>query len=48
MNSKNKIKLYAKHEWALYTVLVYSKNRESNELEIQAYDYWLNDNKQNA
>jgi hypothetical protein len=28
--------------------LVYSKNQESNELEIQAFDHWPNDNRQDA
>ncbi|GBB91197.1 hypothetical protein RclHR1_18380003 [Rhizophagus clarus] len=32
----------------LHTVLVYSKNQESNELEIQAFDHWSNDNRQDA
>ncbi|RHZ61185.1 hypothetical protein Glove_349g83 [Diversispora epigaea] len=39
---------YAKRGWALHTVLVYSKNQENKELEIQAFDYWSNDNKQDA
>ncbi|UZO25182.1 uncharacterized protein OCT59_017462 [Rhizophagus irregularis] len=39
---------YAKRGWALHTVLVYSKNQESNELEIQAFDHWSNDNRQDA
>ena len=39
---------YAKRRWVLHTVLVYSKNQESNELEIQAFDHWSNDNKQDA
>ncbi len=39
---------YAKRGWALHTVLVYSKNKESNELEIQAFDHWSNDNRQDA
>ncbi|RHZ50886.1 hypothetical protein Glove_490g73 [Diversispora epigaea] len=39
---------YAKRGWALHTVLIYSKNQENKELEIQAFDYWSNDNKQDA
>ncbi|PKK62153.1 hypothetical protein RhiirC2_790779 [Rhizophagus irregularis] len=39
---------YAKRGWALHTVLVYSKNQESNELEIQAFDHWSNDNRQDT
>jgi hypothetical protein len=39
---------YAKRGWALHTVLVYFKNQENNELEIQAFDHWSNDNKQDA
>ena len=39
---------YAKRGWALHTVLIYFKNKESNELEIQAFDHWSNDNRQDA
>jgi hypothetical protein len=45
---ETKLHFYAKRRWALHTVLVYSKNQEGNGLEIQAFDHWSNDNRQDA
>ncbi|GBB90470.1 hypothetical protein RclHR1_17450001 [Rhizophagus clarus] len=45
---RTKQDFYAKHGWSLHTVLIYPKNKESNELEIQAFDHWSNNNRQDA
>ncbi|UZO10793.1 uncharacterized protein OCT59_002371 [Rhizophagus irregularis] len=34
---------FGKREWTLHSVLVYTKNLENNNLEVQAFDHWSGD-----
>ena len=39
---------FGKRGWTLHTVLLYTKNQNTNNLNINAYDHWSGDTKQDA
>jgi len=45
---ETKENFYIKCEWTLHTILVFIKSKNSEELELMAYDHWFNDTKQNV
>ena len=45
---ETKQEFFGKKGWALYTVLLYTKSKDSVEINIQAIDYWSNDAHQDA
>lgn len=45
---ETKQEFFGKKGWALHTVLVYTKSKESSEINIQAIDHWSTDARQDA
>ena len=46
---ETKSEFFEKREWTFYTTLIFQKNKNNNkELDIQAYDHWSLDIKQDA
>ncbi|RIB03684.1 hypothetical protein C2G38_2224350 [Gigaspora rosea] len=45
---ETKSEFFGKRGWTLHSVLIYTKNTEINNLDIQAFDHWSNDTKQDA
>ncbi len=45
---ETKENFYTKHKQTLHTILVFIKSKNSEELELMAYDHWSNDIKQDA
>ncbi|RHZ70242.1 hypothetical protein Glove_274g30 [Diversispora epigaea] len=45
---KTKSEFFGKCGWSLHSILTYTKDIETNNFNIQAYDYWSNDIKQDA
>jgi hypothetical protein len=39
---------FGKRGWSLHSKLIYTKNSETQNLDIQAFDHWSNDTKQDA
>ena len=39
---------FGKRGWSLHSVLVYTKDIENNKLDIQAFDHWSGDTRQDA
>ncbi|GBB97390.1 hypothetical protein RclHR1_29850001 [Rhizophagus clarus] len=39
---------FEKRRWTLHTILLYTKDQNTNNLNINAYDYWSEDTKQDA
>jgi hypothetical protein len=45
---ETKADFYGKRGWTLHSVLVYTKNKENTNIEINVYDHWSDDTKQDA
>ncbi|UZO22655.1 uncharacterized protein OCT59_015012 [Rhizophagus irregularis] len=45
---KTKSEFFGKRDWSLHSILVYTKNSKTHNFNIQAFDHWSNDTKQNA
>ncbi|RHZ76642.1 hypothetical protein Glove_194g125 [Diversispora epigaea] len=45
---ETKSKFFGKRGWSLHSILIYTKDPETNNLDIQTYDHWSNDTKQDA
>ena len=45
---ETKTEFFGKRGWSLHSVLVYTKNMEQNHLDIQVFDHWSNDTRQDA
>ncbi|POG58390.1 hypothetical protein GLOIN_2v1790442 [Rhizophagus irregularis DAOM 181602=DAOM 197198] len=45
---ETKTEFFGKRGWSLHSVLVYTKNTEQNQLDIQVFDHWSNDTHQDA
>jgi hypothetical protein len=45
---ETKSDFFGKRGWSLHSILVYTKNSETHNLNIQAFDHWSNDTKQDA
>ncbi|RHZ77813.1 hypothetical protein Glove_172g3 [Diversispora epigaea] len=39
---------FGKRGWTLLSILLYTKNQDTNNIDIDAFDYWSGDTKQNA
>ena len=39
---------FGKRGWTLHTILIFTRETDSNELDIRAYDHWSMDTKQDA
>ncbi|GET02435.1 hypothetical protein GLOIN_2v1530472 [Rhizophagus clarus] len=47
-SQETKTEFFGKRGWSFYFVLVYTKNMEQNQLDIQIFDHWFNDTRQDA
>jgi hypothetical protein len=45
---ETKTEFFGKRGWTLHTILVYTKLNDHRNLDIAAYDHWLEDTKQDA
>ena len=45
---ETKTEFFGKRGWSLHSVLVYTKNIEKNCLNIQVFDHWSDDTRQDA
>ena len=45
---ETKSEFFGKRGWSLHSILVYTKNSESHDLDVQAFDHWSDDTKQDA
>ncbi|RHZ76219.1 hypothetical protein Glove_200g8 [Diversispora epigaea] len=45
---ETKSEFFGKRGWSLHSILIYTKDPETNNLNIQTYDHWSNDTKQDA
>ena len=45
---ETKSEFFGKRGWSLHSILVYTKNSETHNINIQAFDHWSNDTKQDA
>ncbi len=45
---ETKADFYGKRGWTLHSVLVYTKNKENTNIEVNVYDHWSDDTKQDA
>ncbi|GBB91846.1 hypothetical protein RclHR1_19260002 [Rhizophagus clarus] len=45
---ETKTEFFGKRGWSFHSVLVYTKNMEQNQLDIQIFDHWSNDTYQDA
>jgi len=45
---ETKSAFFGKKGWALHSILVYMQKSKSNQLNIQAFDYWATDTCQDA
>src|SRR4051794_10762339 len=45
---ETKDKWFGKREWTLYSVLLYTKNQYTNNFDINAFDHWSGNTKQDA
>ncbi|UZO17066.1 uncharacterized protein OCT59_008428 [Rhizophagus irregularis] len=45
---ETKSEFFGKRGWSLHSILIYTKNSETQNLNIQAFDHWSNDTKQDA
>ncbi|RHZ68621.1 hypothetical protein Glove_294g79 [Diversispora epigaea] len=45
---KTKQEWFGKCDWTMHSILMYTKDMENNQLNIQAFDHWSDDTKQDA
>jgi len=45
---ETKSEFFGKCNWSLHSILIYTKNSGASDLNIQAFDHWSNDTKQDA
>jgi hypothetical protein len=45
---ETRTEFFGKREWSFHSVLVYTKNMEQNQLNIQVFDHWSDDTHQDA
>ncbi|GET50358.1 hypothetical protein GLOIN_2v1790442 [Rhizophagus irregularis DAOM 181602=DAOM 197198] len=45
---ETKTEFFGKRGWSFHSVLIYTKNAEQNQLDIQVFDHWSNDTRQDA
>ncbi|PKY53609.1 hypothetical protein RhiirA4_471939 [Rhizophagus irregularis] len=45
---ETKTEFFGKRGWSFHSVLVYTKNMEQNQLDVQVFDHWSNDTRQDA
>ena len=45
---ETKSEFFEKRGWSLHSILIYTKDSETHNINIQAFDHWFNDTKQNA
>ncbi|UZO13203.1 uncharacterized protein OCT59_004708 [Rhizophagus irregularis] len=45
---ETKTEFFGKRGWSFHSVLVYTKNMEQNQLDVQVFDHWSNDTCQDA
>ena len=48
LSQETKAAFFGKRGWTLHSILVYTKNNDNTTLNIEAFDHWSNDTRQDA